>query len=190
MRAFARLQRDSKIKHYTRSPNGTLYMVLDDGDYPRFMARHFDSELPAELAEPQASLTRAAEAWIERIPELARLVRVEPVVETGEDFILRPFHVYYTSTADYVRDEDPLRPPEDLNRMRRLFRASLGQSDDPKHAVIESVLTRSLLEPTTLTYYGNRVDDPSKGQFVVVEPKVTRDSLERWAALARDSHST
>lgn len=181
MRKFTEIQHELGLKKFLASPLGTLYFVPFAPGFPRVMVRHFDNELTSTLVKPFAELVQASQNWLERRPELARLVKVEQPIEVGHDFIARPYHMYYTSTDAYVDWEDPPEPPEELEKMRSALRAEIGQSDDPRDAIIEAVLARSLLKPTGKTYFGD--DD----QFIVVEPKVTREDLECWSALQSSS---
>jgi hypothetical protein len=184
MREFAAIQRELGLKKFLDSSLGTLYFVPFAPGAPRVIVRHFDSEIPPTLVKPFADLVRAAQQWIEHRPELARLVRVEQPIEVGRDFIARKHHTYYTSTAAYEDWEDPPAPPEELEQMRHTFRTAMGRSVDPRDAIIEAVLKRSLLEPTGKTYFGTSDKSESEGQFIVVEPKLTHEDVERWAALA------
>lgn len=179
MREFADIQQALGLKKFLGSPLGTLYFVPVAPNAPRLMVRHFDRDLPVALVGPFAELVRAVQQWIERHPALARLVRVEQPIEVGRDFIARKHHTYYTSTDAYVDWEDPPEPPEELKQMRSAFRAAVGQASEPQDTIIEAVLARSLLEPTGKTFF-----DEEDGLFIVVEPKPTREDLERWAALA------
>ena len=69
--------------------------------------------------------------------------------------------------------------PDELELMRDAFRAAAGASDDPMDALVESVLARSLLEPAGKIYFNELT-----GKFVVVEPRGSRDELQRWVDLA------
>src|SRR5687768_5523789 len=100
-------------------------MILDASGIPRVMVRHFDGDLPAMLVGPFADLVQAAQEWIEHHPELARLVRVEQSSEVGHDFIARPYHIYYGSLNAYTDWEDPPEPPEELELMRSILRATI-----------------------------------------------------------------
>jgi hypothetical protein len=182
MREFADIQRESGLKKFLDSQLGTLYMIRDASGGPRVMVRHFDRDLPTTLVRPFADLIKAAHMWIEARPELAHLIRVERPIEVGLDFIARPFHIYYGSLRAYTDWEDPPEPPKELELMRNAFRAAVGKSTKPKDAIIEKVLARSLLEPTNKTYF-----DESKRQFFVVEPKLTREDVELWAAQSAQS---
>jgi hypothetical protein len=176
MREFVDLNRESELKKFLDSQLGTLYIIRDASGVPRLMVRHFDRGLLPTLVKPFAELIEAVYMWIEAYPELARLIRVERPVEVGFDFIARPFHIYYGSLRAYTDWEDPPEPPEELELMRNAFRAAIGKSTEGRDAVIEAVLARSLLEPTSKTYF-----DESKRQFFVVEPKLTSEDVELWA---------
>lgn len=178
MREFTDIQRELGLKLFLESPWGTLYFVPIAPGSPRILVRHFDSELPADLAAPFGDLMRATQSWVERHPQLERLVRVLQPMEVGRDFVAREHLVYYTSTSTYVESDDSPEPPPELDEMRNVFRGLIGASADPKDVIIESVLARSLLEPSAKTVFTE-----DEGKFLVVEPKPTRDELERWAAL-------
>jgi len=180
MREFADIQRELGLQKFLDSPLGTLYFVPFAPNAPRVIVRHFDRELPSRLVIPFADLLREAQHWIERDPTLVRLVSIEQPLEVGRDFIARKHHTYQTATDSYVEWEDPPEPPEELEEMRTAFQHAVGNSKDPRDAVIETVLARSILEATGKTYF-----DETASRFVVVEPKVTRDDLERWSNLSK-----
>ncbi len=156
---------------------GTLYCVPVA---PRVMFRYFDSDLPVILVKPFADFVKAAGQWMKSRPKLAHLVKIEQPIEVGYDFIARPHHTYYTSTDVYVDWEYPPEPPEQLEQMRTIFREEIGKSKSPKDVLIETVLTRSLLEPNSKTYFAE-----SKEQFIVVESKLICDDIERWSFLEK-----
>jgi hypothetical protein len=178
MRDFNAIHQELGLKKFCESPLGTLYFVPSRPGSQRVMVRRFDSELPASLANSYADFIQATQHWLERRTELSRLVRVLQPIEVGKDFVARPHLSYYTSTSTYVTSDDPPEIPEALEEMRNAFRAAIGTSADPREDIIEAVLARSLLEPS-----GKTVFFESEGRFVVVEPKPTREELERWAAL-------
>jgi hypothetical protein len=180
MSEFVEVQRALGLKKFCDSPLGTLYAVPYSPGVPRVMVRRFDRELPVTLVQPFAEFVQAAQRWIDDRPALVRLVRIEQPVEVGRDFISRNYLLYYTSTDAYVDWEDPPEPPEELEQMRSAFREAAGKSADPKDIIIEAVLARSLLEPT-----GKTVFNEEEGRFIVVEPKMTREDVERWAALGQ-----
>jgi hypothetical protein len=179
MRAFAEIERELGLKHFLASPLGTLYFVPYAPGGPRVIVRRFDGQLPPVFAGPYADLIRAAQEWVEGRPELERLIRIERPTEVGADFVARPHHTYYTSIDAYTEWDDPPKRPPELKRMRQALRAALAQPADEGEEILGRVLARSLLEPTGKTYFHE-----GEGRFIVVEPKLTREDVERWAALS------
>lgn len=179
MREFADIQTELGLQEFLDSPLGTLYFIPFTPGGPRVMVRHFDSSLPTTLVKPFVDLIQAVHHWVEDRPLLAHLVTVEQLIEVGKDFVARPHHFYHTSTRAYVDWEYPPEPPEELEQMRSILRAEIGQSDNPKDAIIEAILARSLLEPTGKTYFKE-----SEGKFIIVEPTLTREDVECWATLS------
>src|SRR5207249_572651 len=96
------------------------------------------------------------------------------------DFVARPYHIYHGSMRAYVEWEDPPEPPEELEKMRGFFRGAIGEPAKPRDVIVETVLARTLLEPTGKTYF-----DEIKRRFIVVEPKLISDDVQHWAALSR-----
>ncbi len=178
MREFSDIRDQLGLKKFLDSPMGTLYFVPYAPGKPRVIVRHFDSQLPVSLVAPFASMTKAAHDWLSRRPDLAGKARVVLPDEVGRDFIAREHFTYYTSTESYELDEEdmPPDPPAALFEMREAFSEACGRSDGAIDAIIESVLARSLIEPTGKTFYNE-----SEGLFIIVELKPTRDELERWS---------
>lgn len=179
MRNFDDIRREPGFNKYCDSKLGTLYTIDDATGYPRIMVRHFDRDLPPALVNPYAELIQAVYQWVEARPEIARLLSVERPHEVGVDFIARPFHVYYGSLDAYTEWEDPPEPPEELELMRSALRAAVGKSSDPRDVIVEEVLSQTLLGLTGKTYFKD-----SKHRFFMIEPKITREDIERWAALS------
>jgi hypothetical protein len=175
MRTFADIQQEPGFKKFLDSPLGTLYMILDDSGVPRIMVRHFDSVLPPSSVQAYADLVAAVRRWVEKHPQLASLVEVQPLIEIGRDFITRSYHIYYGSLNAYVDWEDPPEPPVELEQMHNLLRMEMGSAQTTREQIVETVVTQSLLEPTSKTYF-----DESKKKFIVLEPKVTKADVERW----------
>lgn len=173
MRKFTNIQNELRLEEFANGSLGTLYCVPAP-NAPSVMVRHFGSDLPVILVKPFADFVKAAGQWIESRPKLAHLVKIEQPIEVGYDFIARPHHTYYTSTDAYVDWEYPPEPPEQLEQMRTIFREEIGKSEGPKNVLIETVLTRSLLEPNSKTYFAE-----SKEQFIVVEPKLIPSDIEK-----------
>jgi hypothetical protein len=182
MREFTDIQHDLQLKKFLESPLGTMYFVPYEPGRPRVIVRHFDRDLPPSLVPAFASLTRAAQEWIAGHPALDRLVRVAQPLEIGRDFITRDHFTYYTSTSSYQDDDEDERPPEppgELVEMRQAFKDASDSAVDAAEAIVQAVLTRSLLEPTGKTFFHE-----GEGRFIVVELKPTKDEVERWSTIA------
>lgn len=178
MRTFTDIERDLGLKRFLASQLGTLYFVPFAPEAPRVIVRRFDRDLDPALIGAYVDLVGAAQEWVERRPELERLVRIEQPTEVGADFVARPHHTYYTSTYAYEEWDDPPEPPHELGVMRAALRSALAEPHDDRDRILGRVLARSLLEPT-----GKTVFDEGEGRFVVVEPKLTREDVESWAGL-------
>jgi len=181
MRAFADIERELGLKKFIDSANGTLYCVPPARGAPRVIVRRFDRQLPPSLVPAYAELLAAAQAWIERDPELAQLVRVEQPREIGADFIART-HFNATALAAFLEtdpEEDPPDPPPELAGMQGRFRLRADGTSDPRDRLVTTTLARSVLEPTRKTFY-----DHGAEQFVIADLKPTRDELDRWRDLA------
>lgn len=182
MRTFTELRQTLDLQKYLDSPVGTLYFVPFSHGAPRIIVRHFDREVPPSLSKAFGDVTNAAQGWIERHPSLLHLVTVVQPIEVGADFVMRPQHAYSTSTDAYTEWDDPPKPPVELEKMRNVFRAAVGQSIDARDKVVETVLRRSLLEPTGKTYFEEPDSDDECGRFIVVEPKFMKEDLIAWTA--------
>lgn len=176
MRDFAEVRDEFNLQKSFESPLGTVYSVRSKTG-PFVRVRHFDRELGPEFVPAYVDLTRAAYDWIESSPELNALVRIELPIEVGTDFIMRKWHVYYTSTRSYTWEEPwAPEPPPELEPMRAAFRSAVGTSRRPQDELLETVLSRSLLEPSGKTY-------ESESGFVVVELKPLPEEVKQWARL-------
>jgi hypothetical protein len=181
MRDFTQIRSALNLVPFVGSANGNLFIVPVAPGAPRIVVRRFDRDLPDSLAPVYASLVAAARAWIERDPELARAVRIEPVTEIGSDFLARAHHLG-TPLSAYMSDEDPPEPPDELAAMQTRFRALAASANSPRDALIAGVLSRSILERSGKTRYSF-----AEEKFVIVDIKPTRAELERWAAIS-DEH--
>jgi hypothetical protein len=178
MRTFENISKELGLKKFVFSETGTLYFVPAGEGTPRVIVRYFNGTIPAADVMAFARLILALGKWVELRPELARFVRIEQPIEVGYDFIARPHHTYYNSIYSYSQQEDPPEPPEELEEMQAIFRRMIGKTSDPAERIIEEILSRSLLEPTSKTYFSDE-----EGKFIVVDPKITREDLERWLAI-------
>lgn len=183
MRDFEDVRSALGLQRFLASPAGTLYFNPAAQGADRILVRHFDATVPPDLTPVYADLIQAVGDWVQAAPGVARYVRVERPREVGRDFMVRPYPIYYVSTDAYDPD-GPLPPPE-LDEMRRAVRAAMmrkgGDPDRGEYAVIERVVTASLLEPTGRTYFNE-----SDGLFVVVEPKIDASDVRDWAGLRPD----
>jgi hypothetical protein len=72
--------------------------------------------------------------------------------------------------------DDPPEPEEEMAPMQERVRARVPR--DERDELLKRILARSLLEPTSKTFY-----IPSEQRFVVADLKPTRDELLRWREL-------
>jgi hypothetical protein len=177
MRDFATIERDLKLDRFIASELGTLYVADDDRGVPKLMVRRFDGDASPSLIKPYVGIVRGCQDWVDG-HGLAGQVRIEQPAEVGVDFVARPYHIYTTSLWSYDEDSHPPEPPPELAPMRRKLRQAMGGSSDPRDAILERVLARSLLEPSGKTIFKTRED-----RFLVVEPKIDRADVEEWANL-------
>ena len=182
MRTFAEIQDALGLKRFLRSDQGTLYFIPTGVNTARMIVRHFDGELSPEMIVPYIEIIRCCQEWIERHPDVAYYVRVNQPLEVGIDFVARDHPIYLYSTSSYLQPErSQPRAPSSLNKLRDAFRQAMGQSDNPHDAIIEDVLSRSILEPSGKTYPGAKTPD-GKIAFIVVEPHLQREDVEKWMA--------
>lgn len=178
MRDFDEIRSALGLRTFLASPAGTLYFDPEAQTADRVLVRHFDATVPPELTRAYADLVEAVADWVQANPGVSRYVRVQRPLEVGRDFVARQHLVYYYSTASYD-DLDAPPPPPQLDRMRAAVLESLSAPGADRRggrpAVVERVVTASLLEPTGRTYF-DEVDD----LFVVVEPKITSVDVRDW----------
>ncbi|WP_133510439.1 hypothetical protein [Candidatus Thiosymbion oneisti] len=178
MRTFREIAEELGLIEFLPSRCGTLYAVPIVKGSPLVMVRHFDNELPPAAVVPYVDLIRACKRWIGQYPELVRLVRIEEPFEVGRDFYARTFHSYYTSLNSYT-DTDPeegVDPPPELTEMRLYLRGALASRPDQQEGVVEKILRRSLLEPSSKTVFSEDIE-----QFIVVEPRIEPEDVRTWA---------
>ena len=128
---------------------------------------------------PQDAARRRA---FHAIVNIGMTMRVMPITEVGEDFITR-MHVIMRGTTAYAPDEDedefPADIPDELQEMRAAFQAAKGKLSDPKSKIIERVLERNLMEPSSLTFF-----DDQEAAFFIVEPHIREADLKEFAELS------
>jgi hypothetical protein len=62
--------------------------------------------------------------------------------------------------------------------MQARFRERTQLARSAREALVTSILGRSILERSQKTFYDSEAE-----QFVIADPTLTRDELERWNAL-------
>jgi hypothetical protein len=182
MRDFNAIQQQLRLREFHPSRLGTLHYVPDPPAWPKVMVRRFDGELPPRFVNAFVNLIAAAQRWIDRRPVLARLVTIQQPTEVGADFVARPYHMYGSRIYEFDEPEEGLEIPPQLGQMRSAFRAAaaaVAPDDDERDAVVLTVLSRSLMGPSGKTYF-----DWEDGRFVIVEPEMTAQEVDRWAELA------
>jgi len=177
MREFSQISKEPGFKKFLYTSSGTLYMILDNSGYPELMIRHFDGDIPPKYIEAYYEIVQETQNWINNYPQLNELIKVEQLAEIGNDFIMRPFHVYQNSTDSYVNWENPPEPPEELQQMRNTFKTIIGKSKDKKDQILEEILSRSILEPSYKTYF-----DEYSRMFIIIEPRIRHSDIKGWVS--------
>jgi hypothetical protein len=154
---------------------GTMYFDPAATRNTITIIRHLDNKLTVEMLPVYVHLYHSIQQWIANHPEINQCVFMPDLIEVGEDYFIRPFHVYHVSTYRYFEEgEDYLEPEEEYEPMIEAVTKELGTASD-QEGVISKVLRRSLLEPTGKTFFKSRL-----GKYVIVEPKVTIADIEQW----------
>jgi hypothetical protein len=176
MRKFSELKEELSLVYLAYSSLGDLYV----SSAASLVVRYLNRDLPPSLAPAYADLISAANAWIGQDLSLAAMLRVEPVVEVGNDFVSRSF-VTGDSLRSFEDDEDPpAEVPDELELVQTRFRELREETQSmPRDALIATVLSRSVLEPTDKTIFSYEEE-----KFVVADIKPTPDEVERWGALS------
>jgi hypothetical protein len=125
-------------------------------------------------------MLQACQQWVESSSALNEFVRVEQPLEVGADFISRKHHTYIASTDSYTEAHNPTEEPPELQQMRSIVRFLIFDTSDHNLKIIQSAMSRSLIEPSTKTYLS---DDKKK--FIVVEPKFCANDVKSWKVTAQ-----
>lgn len=166
------------LKRFLTSTPGTLYFQPADLSVNRLLYRAFETQ-PPDFAGTYAEIAAAVVAWVAARPRLAELIEIIPPAQVGPDYIARPHHTYYVSTATYAHSEDGVPAPAELAEMRERLAADLAEiAPGIRSQVIARVLGRTLLEPSGRVYF-----DDLRGLFVVMEPKITSGDVADWQAI-------
>jgi len=180
VRNFQAITRQYELKKFLDSPQGTLYFVPFAPGLPHLLVRHFDGNWSRALIGPFVDFIGTTQRWIEAHHALQSLVRIDQPLEVGCDFIARRHHYYHVSLSSY--DSGKVEPPPQLASLRECLRTALTTPGEGRIAVIHTVLSRSILEPTDKTFWKS-----VEQRFVVVEPSMTTGELEKWARFTRPS---
>ncbi len=174
MKTFDQLKQRHRLELLCQSTNGTLYLQYDERTIPRYTVLYLDGRVPPRLGRRLAELTHAMNSWLVKYG-LGGLVSVDQPLEVQQDFLVWPFHRYFKPIQFWDEpDEEP--PPElpELPVMREAVVAALDSDANPD-TVVHGALRRSLLGPSSQTYFDMDVE-----QFVVVEPLADADELDSW----------
>jgi hypothetical protein len=175
VRYFSEIEEELGLMKFLESELGTLYFVPSSPGSQRVIVRRFDNLLSPEYVNTFAEVLQACQEWVESSSSLNQFVRVEQSLEVGADFISRVHHTYIASTDSYAEEHNPPEEPPELEQMRSIVRSLIMDTYDHKLKIIQSVMTRSLIEPSTKTYLN---DDEMK--FIVVEPAFCVDDVKSW----------
>jgi hypothetical protein len=154
---------------------GTMYFEPDATRDKMIIIRHLDNKLTVELLPVYVHLYHSIQQWISNNPEVNQYVFMPNLLEVGKDYFIRQYHVYGTSIRRYINHKEPIEPPDEFEDMVRVVSREL-QAVPEKEKIIARILRRSLLEPTSKTFFTSRY----MKKFVIVEPKVTIADIEQW----------
>lgn len=179
MRTFSEVSTEHDAFEWLRSEVGQLFMSRTER-LPQTLFRYFEAE-QLYLLQPFVEIVEAARSWIADRPELAEMITIQPIGEVGRDFFARRFvpatlnfEVYHQQELPGYLDEY-IDPDPELPEMRRRLESALIGPSSGREAITRSVLAASLLGPSPKTTDGDRNDS-----FLVIEPTISKDDLERW----------
>jgi hypothetical protein len=175
MRYFSEIEEELGLMRFLESELGTLYFVPSSPGSQRVIVRRFDNLLSPEYVNTFSEVLQACQQWVESSSSLNQFVRVEQPLEVGADFMSRVHHTYIASTDSYAEERNPPEEPPELEQMRSIVRSLIMDTYDHNLKITQSVMTRSLIEPSTKTYLN---DDEKK--FIVVEPAFCVDDVKSW----------
>ena len=118
--------------------------------------------------------------WIDDKPKVKKYVLMPPLLEVGKDYFIRRFYVYDITTRDYMdkEDGDYVEPPALFEEMRNVVSQELKEMSGSE-SIIQRVLRKSLLEPTSKTIFDSRIN-----KFIIVEPKISLTDLNEWKIIS------
>lgn len=177
MQKFSDVKKKYQLKIFLRSRRGYMY-VFKPASQDKMVIRHFNGELKPKYTQVFAEIVDRLNQWVTSHNMLTEYVEVEPVREVGEDFIILPFRKNYSSLGAIDQWDDDLIP-EELEIMRNILRSEIGNPGNEKEKIIEEILVRSLLEPSGKTYHNDLIN-----KFVIIEPRITQEHLEKWSIIS------
>ncbi len=179
MRKFSDIEKKYQLKNLLRSSRGYMY-VFKPALKGKMVIRHFNGELKPKFTQVFAEIIERINQWVVSHKLLHEYVEVKLVEEVGEDFIILPFHKYYTSLSAIEEwDEDII--PKELDFMRNLLRSEIGNPENEKEEIIQEILVRSLLESSGKTWFNE-----TNHKFIITEPRITQEHLEKWSSLSNE----
>lgn len=177
MNYFSEIKTKLNLTEFLDSDLGTLYFATKNFS-PTVMVRHFDSRLTPNFIDSYVDMVKTSQHWIEKYTHLSSLIRVEQPTEVGLDYIIRPFHIYITSTRSYSEIENVPEIPMELEVMRHYFLKYQHYIDTKKIEMVKKILARNLLDPSPKTYFDGK-------KFIVVEPSVRIEEVKIWGTLGK-----
>jgi hypothetical protein len=185
MKTFEELKKEITLKIYIESELGTMYTQKEASILDKSIIRHFDSEVTPEFIPLYVHLYKEVQNWIESRPSINEFVFMPNLIETGKDYIIRPFYVIFISNDRYIDGYEPIAPPANyygmINNISYELSNELPEDYDEENYIyneeniIHRIIRKSLLGCTTKTFYD---DDLEK--FIIVEPKISLTDLEEW----------
>lgn len=174
VRIFSDISRQLGLRRLGVVDVGVTYFVPFKQGVPRIVVRHFEGH-ERQLVNDYAKLVESVANWIAAKGKLAKLVRVEPALEIGQDFYARRDYPYLSTLRSYSFGDLASEPPAELHLMRSMVSNYL--SEEKAHNILERVIFRSLIEPANATIFIEK-----ESSFLVLDPAITRDDLKAFGS--------
>lgn len=178
MKLFQPLSQELSLAIFLESEFGTMYFRPNVPLKDKITVRYLDGKLTIEMLSVYIQLYNSILQWIENSHDLKKYIFMPEILETGKDYLSRPFYVYHISTMDYIDKDEPVEPPKEYEEMIRIATIELSSASG-KEETIRRVLRKSLLEPSGKTYFEDEMN-----KFVIVEPKISLNDLQEWQHLS------
>ena len=172
---FGNLKKSIELELILPSSRGSLY--VNKGSNPKIMVRHFDGEIPSKLINTFVILVNMTREWISNHSKINKLVYIEEILEVGFDFLMLPFHIYYTSLSAFEDKDFHSEIPKEYSYLKNELKLEFGKSKKSRDLIIEDIVKRSLLEPSAKTFFDGE-------KFIVVEPRITLRHLKKWEEIS------